>query len=618
MKKILATILAAALGLGAWAVDPVTIKDADGADISVYEVSSGFYQGALKYTEATDFYITSKVGFKFFRDMVSACDGGVAITTYVQGGFYPGQSVPSIYSNNMFNNKTVHLLCDIDLENEDWTPIGYTNQGYNNGSSKTQFYGSFDGHNHVISNLKVVADSNNQSNIQSGKEWKNYGSYGLFGYLSPNTNPTFRNLTIHNFEGVVGETVTSNPAVGAGDYVGVIVGNAGSNPVTFENCKVTGLVKISGGYSGAICGIGNANVVNCEVSGDDGSTISGNSFAGALVGAERCGSAGATITDNNVSGVAVTSSQFAGGLVGAMASGASGTCDISENTLLPDVTVNGNVVTTDSLIDSNSGATTTQTTVDNTIVAPQSVKFSVPSTNMFGAVKIEGNIASNLYVAVPFEGFETNGALRKAQDVIHSKNLAPGTKMYVYDKSADKYDVYEVGTDGAWKGADKVTINTDGKATFDTVDLTRGVTAGTGAILERKNTAETVYVYGQVPMSLAESVTFAAGQTLISPPYTNATVTVGGVKYVDMNAFEWTGVAPAKNNRLRTTGADYIQFRDQNNNQIRYFYLENSGWGLAPTQAKRYPDYVAGGKALVPVGTAFWYWSKSGGAKVTW
>ena len=75
---------------------------------------------------------------------------------------------------------------------------------------------------------------------------------------------------------------------------------------------------------------------------------------------------------------------------------------------------------------------------------------------------------------------EAAGALRKAQDVIHSKNLAPGTKMYVYDKSADKYDVYEVGTDGAWKGADKVTINTDGKATFDTVDLTRGVTAGTG------------------------------------------------------------------------------------------------------------------------------------------
>lgn len=612
MKKTLATIFAVALGLGAWAVDPVTIKDADGADISVYEVSSGFYQGALKYTEATDFYITSKVGFKFFRDMVSACDGGVAITTYVQGGFYPGQSVPSIYSNNMFNNKTVHLLCDIDLENEDWTPIGYTNQGYNNGSSKTQFYGSFDGHNHVISNLKVVADSNNQSNIQSGKEWKNYGSYGLFGYLSPNTNPTFRNLTIHNFEGVVGETVTSNPAVGAGDYVGVIVGNAGSNPVTFENCKVTGLVKISGGYSGAICGIGNANVVNCEVSGDDGSTISGVSFAGALVGAERCGSAGATITDNNVSGVAVTSSQFAGGLVGAMATGASGTCDISENTLLPDVTVNGNVVTIDSLIDSNSGATTTQTTVDNTIVAPQPVKFSVPSTNMFGAVKITANIASNLYVAVPFEGFEADGALRKAQDVVHAANLTAGTKMYVYDKNADKYDVFEVDANGKWAAALKINV-TEMTNTFDTADLMRGVTNGTGVIVGRKNTAETVYVYGQVPKIPIASTTFGAGQTLVSPPYTN------GVEYVDLNASTWTGVKATQLRRLRNQkGADYIQFRTADNRLVKYFYLEDEGWGVVPTQVSQFSEFVANGKALIPVGTAFWYYSTSGGAKVEW
>ena len=58
MKKTLATVFAVALGLGAWAVDPVTIKDADGADISVYEVSSGFYQNGDTYDNTTDFYIT--------------------------------------------------------------------------------------------------------------------------------------------------------------------------------------------------------------------------------------------------------------------------------------------------------------------------------------------------------------------------------------------------------------------------------------------------------------------------------------------------------------------------------------------------------------------------------
>lgn len=622
MKKNLMMILAAVatsaiLPFSAWAVDPVTIKDADGADISVYEVSPGFYQGALKYADTTDFYITSKAGLKFFRDMVSARDGGVAITTYVNGGFYPSQNVPGIYTNSMFNNKTVHLLCDIDLENEDWTPIGYVNQGYNNGQSRTYFYGSFDGHNHVISNLKVVADSSNQSNTQAGNEWKNYGSYGLFGYVSSNTNPTFRNLTIHNFEGVVGETVTSDPSVGAGDYVGAIVGNAGSNPVTFNNCKVTGLVKISGGYSGAICGIGNANVVNCEVRGDDGSTISGNSFAGALVGAERCGSAGTTITGNNVSGVDVTSSQFAGGLVGAMATGASGACSITENNL-SDVIVNDAAVTEETLIASNSAATTPITEVDNTIVAPpQPVTNSVQSANLFGAVKITGNVASNMYVAVPFEGFESAGAARKAKDVVHPANLTAETKMYVYDKANDSHDVYKV-TSGAWAPAVKVTINSNNAATLDAASLDRAVPAGTGVLVARANAGDNVYVYGQIPASAA-AVTFAQGQTFVAPPYTNATVDVSGVKYINLNTFTWTGVSAAKQDRKLISGADFIQFRDANNRLIKYYH-DGTSWGLQPTYAKlaSYKPYVEGGKALVPQGTAFWYCSSVGGAKVEW
>jgi len=603
MKKILATILASALGLGAWAVDPVTIKDADGADISVYEVSPGFYQGALKYTETTDFYITSKAGFKFFRDMVSACDGGVAITTYVQGGFYPGQSVPSIYTNNMFNNKTVHLLCDIDLENEDWTPIGYVNQGYNSSESKTYFYGSFDGHNHVISNLKVVADSNNQSNVQ--KAWKNYGSYGLFGYLSPNSSPTFRNLTIHNFEGVVGDTVTSDS--GAGDYVGAIVGNAGTTPVTFDNCKVTGRIKINGSYSGAIYGIGNANVVNCEVSGDDGSTITGVYFAGGLVGAERAGSGTSlTISDNSVSGVAITSSQYVGGLVGAMATGAAGTCSITENSL-SDVTVNDDAVTADSLIASNSDATAPVTEVDNTVsVSSQPVTNSVQSVNLFGAIKVTG-VASNMFVAVPFEGFDGNAM--PASNVVHAANLADDTKMYVW--KGTEYSVYESAS-GKWTTPNKITVTEDG-ATVGTADLATAVAAGTGVILQRPGNSGNVYVYGQLPATTAGTVSFGAGQTLVSALSTNA------MADVNLNAFTWTGVKATTKKRLKgQAGADYIQFRDKNNNLVKYYYLEGEGWGVVPTQVTQFSDLVSGGKALVPAGTAFWYYSSAGGAQLDW
>lgn len=240
------------------------------------------------------------------------------------------------------------------------------------------------------------------------------------------------------------------------------------------------------------------------------------------------------------------------------------------------------------------------------------VTFGVRSDNLFGSIKIEGNVASNLYVAVPFEGFEADGALRKAQDVVHATNLTAGTKMYVYDKNADKYDVFEVDANGKWAAALKINV-TEMTNTFDTADLMRGVTNGTGVIVGRKNTAETVYVYGQVPKIPIASTTFGAGQTLVSPPYTN------GVEYVDLNASTWTGVSATTKKRLKgQAGADYIQFRAPNNKLVKYYYLEGEGWGVVPTQVSLFSEFVANGKALIPVGTAFWYYSNAGGAKVEW
>lgn len=250
----------------------------------------------------------------------------------------------------------------------------------------------------------------------------------------------------------------------------------------------------------------------------------------------------------------------------------------------------------------------------------ESAVFAVPTTNMFGAVKIAGNVASNLYVAVPFEGFESDGAARKAQDVVHPANLTAGAKLFAYDKTGDQYNVYE-SESGKWTTPPKVTVTAEGKTVVETADLGYGVQAGTGVILERKSTSEAVYVYGQVPAALAESVTFGAGQTLVSPPYMNATVEVGGVKYVDLNAFTWTDVKGTTLMRLvGRQNADYIQFRNSNGDFVRYFYLNGNGggWGVTPTEVAQFGALVENGRALVPVGTAFWYYSTSGGAKVEW
>ena len=243
---------------------------------------------------------------------------------------------------------------------------------------------------------------------------------------------------------------------------------------------------------------------------------------------------------------------------------------------------------------------------------------AVQSANLFGAVKITGNVASNMYVAVPFEGFESAGAARKAKDVVHPANLTAETKMYVYNKTSDSHDVYKVAS-GAWAPAVKVTINSNNAATLDAASLDRAVPAGTGVLVARANAGDNVYVYGQIPGAAVNPEPFAKGQTFVAPPYTNATVEVSGVKYINLNTFTWTGVSAARQNRKLVSGADFIQFRDANNRLIKFYY-DGTSWGLQPTYAKlaAYKPYVEGGRALVPQGTAFWYCSSVGGAKVEW
>ena len=256
------------------------------------------------------------------------------------------------------------------------------------------------------------------------------------------------------------------------------------------------------------------------------------------------------------------------------------------------------------------------TVVENTVSVPP-VVISVQSANLFGAIKMTG-VASNLYVAVPFEGFA--GGAREAQDLIHAANLEPGTKMYVWNKGEDKYDVYEVSSEHKWIAPISITVkeDKDGKEAYaaETADLTRGVAPGAGVILARKDTAQAVHVYGQVPATVAPPPPFSAGQTLVSVPSTNA------MAAVDLNAFAWSGVAETRSNRLKgKASADYIQFRAADGSLVQYYYEGASKWGLPSAQAKKHPELVPDGKALVPAGTAFWYYrnpAASGDASVAW
>ena len=81
--------------------------------------------------------------------------------------------------NNGTNSyQTVKLGVDIDMNGDDWTPIGFNN---GNGTIKT-FSGTFNGQGHIISNMKInIADTNNRY-------------IGLFGY----TTCYIKNLILDN------------------------------------------------------------------------------------------------------------------------------------------------------------------------------------------------------------------------------------------------------------------------------------------------------------------------------------------------------------------------------------------------------------------------------------
>ena len=141
-----------------------------------------------------------------------------------------------------FNKKTIKLDADIDLDNQEWTPIG---------TASYPFMGYFDGQNYTIKNLKI-----NRPDMDY---------VGLFGYCNlkdviPAEAVGCKDLTIENVS-IVGK-----------QHVGAVVGNALNS--VWQNITVKGTIQISGNYYvGGIVGYSYIHLKNIKV---EGSTDSEN------------------------------------------------------------------------------------------------------------------------------------------------------------------------------------------------------------------------------------------------------------------------------------------------------------------------------------------------------
>lgn len=163
---------------------------------------------------------------------------------------------------------TVSLMADLDLSETDFYSVPI-------------FYGTFEGNNHTISGLKIVADGSAQ---------------GLFRYLTETA--IVRNLKV---EGTVAPQGSRN----------TVGGIAGSNAGTIRFCTFKGTVSGNDGIGG-IAGVNGVSgiIENCYMQG----MVTGNHFVGGITG-ENTGvirdcvnEAGINMTsqDNNVDLTEVT------------------------------------------------------------------------------------------------------------------------------------------------------------------------------------------------------------------------------------------------------------------------------------------------------------------------
>ncbi len=265
IKRFLSVLLAAAIVLStmsftAFAEDmeyaPIPLEENDTEAIMAYSLTAN-----------TDWYNDEETSFK-----ISTADELAGLAQLVNSG-------------NNFSKKTITLTADIDLNNEEWTPIG---------TSSNSFKGTFDGGNNTIKNLTITKEFVNT---------RNNCYVGLFGRTD--SPAVIKNITVENVD------------ITASLYVGAIVGLGYTGSIS--NCHVKGDIAIDAWwYAGAIGGNGYMNPIeDCTAIGNDGSYVAGNdgSYIGGIWGFNGEG-ATKVISGCKVENLTITGVDRVGGITG--------------------------------------------------------------------------------------------------------------------------------------------------------------------------------------------------------------------------------------------------------------------------------------------------------------
>jgi hypothetical protein len=174
--------------------------------------------------DATDFFIYHAVQLECLARIVN--------------GKLPG------YSADTFFEKTIHLLSNCDLSSySNWESVGNLNTVY-------YFRGNFNGHGHVIFNLKMTASS------------EAFGFFGCIGLHTGGSSPTGNNRSAGVIENIGFENarlINSNPNNNFG--TAIIAGRIAFGEI--KNCYSTGIIQAVANVAGIASRLNSATVRNC-------------------------------------------------------------------------------------------------------------------------------------------------------------------------------------------------------------------------------------------------------------------------------------------------------------------------------------------------------------------
>ena len=250
------------LGITAPTVENYTLENVKEIQVRIgstgYDAAHGWPEDKIQYvfsggsTEENPYRIMDKAQLKAFRDYINTN------SKHGAGEYFT-------------------LAADIDLEGEEWTPIG--------SDLATGFQGTFDGGGHTVMNMSITGESI-------------YSSIGFFGNVG-------KSATVKNLK-VTGEINATNGTSGGGD-VGGIVGNCSG---TIDNCENDVIIAATGFSSvGGIAGnVSNGHISGCANTG----SVTGDGYVGGVVGYAT----GTIENCENAAVIAATDSFAAGGIVG--------------------------------------------------------------------------------------------------------------------------------------------------------------------------------------------------------------------------------------------------------------------------------------------------------------